>query len=1313
MATAEQPPKKRRLYEPQPEPPPLPPLSHPPQTLAETHSVSAPPPPSQDEILQKRRNKDEIRSVYDSYKRIRFCLLRKDSTLTPELEQAYLSLITISRGCTSVQRIAADLIPRYASYCPTALEAAAKVVVNMHNWSLAVISRGEDADGVAFQTAKSCIIGLSDICCTACSEAPTSSVIQGICSAVCQNVLTFFISSFEGKDIFQIVGNEIVQLLDSADKFYELKQKISDENVSLSTLLFKLRVLSLFRIFYRYPKSLLAASFDLFNSSAPDGVQRGLYFLSQLTSHIHLEGNHQLDKTRNESRSSTGSIETNIGGNEVISEELVSDSSNVAVDASPVVKNCLLKLVIDKDPSLQSWISSRYKKLYKISSSSDIKSTLEGILGSFVETIGVEDGHSDSEVDNSDSRISNQHGTSTEPSALDNKLRVRDASCYDVFADKLSGQCLNRLNEANVRSVSGNLDSGGPRPVEVGAGEHGDFVNGKSSVPRDISNPHMLSPAPRTPLHFRSNSFDGRNHNFSLDKNQVTKMDFRSPPLRSSSGVASSSFASPKHHSTVPYNSPTKIVWYLDGDPASMDIFSASKQLWVCLPGSDASEGRVRFELERFGPTELYIYFPVKGFATVEYRNIFDAIKAREVMRRHFHWRVKFMDIGLGTRGVMNGVAVGSSCHIYIGNVSSHWAKDEIMHESRKVLYKGPRMVTDLSSEGALLMELENPEEATALMLHLRQHRKERSTYQHPFNAGPANVSFSHMYGARSMPTPNHVDIGNNHPGNVSNSNMRSSHANMVPGSPADSCRGRMSPLPSLLLSLRTKYNISQNLNYFDNYTPGSSHASAMREEDRVPSSTLWINIPNITSQVLTDDDLMSICNLAIGNMGSVVRLTRTNMQTGCGWYVECSSVDAATTLLKNLRGCPGTFFQIEFRHESHSMELVSPRVTSESLGTVAQVGHPFQSNRAVSGCNNMPEVSARKIDSSDINMEVDPSQGGSHFVSGAMEQNWMYTKPEMELHTAPGSAPSVHVGTQGPSLPPPQIQSSSYMRPSYLPPNSSWDSWGLHQNLPVNPISPLPNNFHSNAVATPFLPASVTPLAQIQGTPVQHFDQMFSVPVVPPPLSSMPPPPPPPEMPPPPPEMPPPPLPSSPPPLPQAPPPPSSPPPPPPPPVLELSQVESSEQQQQQNQWQGVLCKSGVHYCTIYAQRVDSDICKYSNVVSEPTEWPVKLDMTKRTDFRHVQTTFTSTPPQRREVCRLVPSSPSDLKGFQDFISYLKQRECAGVIKIPAAKSIWARLLFILPYSPEVCSMLSISPNTPDCLIALLLPKETHFEWV
>lgn len=390
----------------------------------------------------------------------------------------------------------------------------------------------------------------------------------------------------------------------------------------------------------------------------------------------------------------------------------------------------------------------KYKNMCKLSphkSEPGIISSLEGIFESFGKCINIETSQVDSDEDDSDSSkfVSQLHLVSKSSNRHETNLHLNTGSSHD---------------------------SGGSRSMDFERHDHGDLSSTRSSGPRDLSSHQLLSPATGPPLDFRSNSFEGRNHFKNVDRNQVSNSSGASA-LRSASGGVSNSLPSPSNHFAT--SSQTACTWYFDGGPATMGIFSASRQLWLGSLGPDASEGHIRFQLERFGPIEQFFFFPVKVFALVEYRNIIDAIRAREYIRGYFPWRVMFMDIGLGTRGAVNGVAVGSSSHVYVGNVSNQWAKDEILHESRKVVYKGPYMVTDLTYECALLLEYETPEEAAAVMAHLRQHRKERSSHMPAFSAGPANVSMSHVDSGRSAAAPPiHVDLKNNNSANMSNSTM-------------------------------------------------------------------------------------------------------------------------------------------------------------------------------------------------------------------------------------------------------------------------------------------------------------------------------------------------------------------------------------------------------------------------------------------------------------------------------------------------------------------------------------------------------------
>ncbi|XP_057533365.1 uncharacterized protein LOC130811189 [Amaranthus tricolor] len=1120
MASTEQPPKKRKLYEAPPPPPPPPPTQPPPQPPPPPPPPQTPPQLSHDEILRRRRNQDEIRNVYENYKTIKRCISSgNDPRHMPELEQAYLSLISASRGCASVQRILSEFIPRYGSFCPTALEAAAQVVINMHNWSVPVISRGEDADGVLFETAQNCVSGLVDICCIASKEAPTSSVIQGICSAVFLNAVTFFASSVDGKDIFQIIDKEGLRMQASAEMYNLLKQRILEEEASSLFKLLKFRALSCLRIFFLCPKDVLAACFELFNTRSADGICReGTYFLAQLCCAVNTDdySYSSMNGDNVQSEDCTG-----CKGSFDLKKDEKSAGDKAIGNKKGLLKSCLLGMLLHRDPSLNKWIFSRYLRLQKSASSdsvSQVTSAFQGVFESFTQQVREATENSDGEGSDPSTYLSkqylvsgtsNQHRILCEASGKDLSLHIHDKPYKHELPNNNSEKFLRRHSSMDRSINCSNYDNG----------IIGSPLSGKTTQ-------------------IKIDPFQQRDQAALLEKNQAMNVN----AMKFSSGPAVNVFGS---NVSLPYSpASNQIIWFSDGDPAAMDVFSASRQLWVGCLSPDTSESAVRFELEKFGPVDNFSFFIIKGFALVEYKSLIDAIKARECLRKYSPWgysiRVKFVDIGLGTRGAVNGVAIGSSCHVYVGNLYNQWMKDGIMREIMKVICRGPRQVTELSSEAALLLEFETPEEAANAMACIRQFRKGTNNFA-ATGAVDAPRSCPNLWNVGAAPVSNAFGMCN---------------------------------------------------------SAGSPHSqTAGSPSNRMHNAT----------------------------------------------------------------------FPFTMKSEGIPPEFSSPRTNFENQGMAVRSGQVSQMNMAVNG-------------------SIDIGSG----------QTWLYRKPDVELQPVGGTMTCIPMVTHGlTNLPPQPIQTSPYVQPVYPPPTSSWDALGFSYHM-------LLTNVHSNSVPPPFVQASVTPLPQIPGSGIQTYSQVVPQPITP----SMPPP-----------------QPDIPPPLPpvsMAPPPPCSPPPPPPPPPPPIMDplppaAEPSDLTcavgSTQIPWQGSLSKSGVHYCNVDAHRVDSDTCKYSILISEPAGWPMKLDMTKRTDFRHVKTAFSNTSSSRREVCMLAPSSAADHKGFHDFISYLKQRECAGVIKIPATKSIWARLLFILPCSPEACSMLSIKTNTSDCLITVVLPKETNLE--
>ncbi|CAN6458758.1 unnamed protein product [Victoria cruziana] len=1083
-----------------------------------------------------------------------------------------------------------------------------------------------------------------------------------------------------------------------------------------------------------------------------------------------------------------------------------------------LITNSLDVQVISKDPLLRMWVISRYKKLSG-TASAETASEVSSVLGLVMESLSdVASRPENEEIDNYSNpsgSISRQYlghdvagcpDDSTDASVRDCTSAPNNASSKDSHHDE---------KEFSDKGFKHNISSSVPTAISEVVGntghESGDLMcmrdkmaakkenKDRDFIQKEIGNLEVLPSISKPDLR---NALPLGIMKAGHAENQFLEPELRSPAVRGTCA----NLTSPKQPFSPRLRSAyaDHVTWYLDGDPAAMDIFSASKQLWFGAVGHDATESLLRPQFEKFGPTESFAFFPVQKFGLVEYRHIMDAIRARECMRQFCisgaFLRVRFLDVGLGCRGTVSGVAVGGGCCVYVGKVTKRYSKKEILHDLIALSSIRPHTVTDLTSESALLLEFQTAEEAAASMACIRGQRREKdlpyfpsrnlnlntrfddvfaSRYQLLVSQIDSSVSeeeivgafssfgelmgwnfFRHdgcciidfrsrevadvaksgLHGARFGATTICVEFRTNN-GKVSqNGLVEPSHNQTVYD------MAKVSPLASLFATLCAKYNIKQQ--------PRKIHKNLLKGEDRVPTNALWLSLPD-SSSYLTDDEIMSICNIAAEHVGHVCRLMRGHFSQVSGVFIEFSGVDAAAVALNNIQGCPGLFFDVDF---SVSSPGTSFHLDEQQLVT-GNVGYVRSHNDFYSSCwENVPK-NQPPIHSSDRSHDVRPLESshhpvgstcphGCHTVSSTLVSNNIGTtekKAEVcegyenkvtsevpstsktggmnssgDLHHNPSvvdpirNSPQVstvgqttehtwlykqpgldqQITTAGCILHPPPllpapilhspIQTSPFTHPGYAPRSSSWVSLGQSSSATSVSTCPMANNgLQSNVYGRPPILPSVTPLAQLAGGPIHQFQQMVPMPAPPPVSPPLPPPVPTPPFPPPPPT-------DFPPPPPPPPPPPSMPSPIPPPPSSPPPLIQPSSDPLNMStghmiyQWQGLLCKSGMNYCTVLAAREECDACKYTFSFTEP-----------------------------REVCRLLPASLEDKKGFRDFISYLKQRECAGVIKIPAGTAMWARLLFILPHSVDTCTMLSIKQEPVESLIALILPKEMNFDWV
>uniref|UniRef100_A0A7I4CL76 RRM domain-containing protein n=1 Tax=Physcomitrium patens TaxID=3218 RepID=A0A7I4CL76_PHYPA len=793
----------------------------------------------EDEKLRKKRNREEIGNFYKAYRRVRICLTQRDDSATfgvkHDLEAAYHSMIELSQGCVSVRRIAAELVPRYVIFCPTALEAAARMTIQLSDWSSSILLKGgKEGEGLAGETAEACFDGLVNIVTAAVNSAFELSSLSAMCSEVCRNIYLYLLRQLDGRDLLNVFNSS------GKDEVKSIKHKIPPNGEDIDAIvdsinpekLGALIISSTVQVFTCDPQGVLTVCFELLRATDADSRKAGQHFLSQIVkfrSNTKVSNASPVEKVQSSAVAITSEVD---GSKQSEVEETVVNidfsSSGPDREEATIADSSLVATVIHSKPELERWLVSAVRHFRRTASNSVIDEALPVLLPllkslhtftpldlelATLEELDVGPSAEDEEKSrgrptyrfprpgeqpavswNGTQEFSKEHWDD-----LDNPSRASESTESNRWGfgpSSQSGYMRGPFSSGPTECSAIPATSPVPGKEEIWRrGKDHTIVSASMELLAQTEKPSPMwdieGSQPVHPWEGPSGSW-GSGRPASRGYEHVPPKEFgshKSPPgadpwrLRERDSVTNKDGSLREPNDVSPFRNlevdvPTtwpSMSWHAggrgpqdkreqssDGDAVAMDVYAASTHLLVGPINPPISESGIKFHVEKCVTIDSFLRN--QDYAVLGFRTVRDAAKAREVLQASI-WskalRIKFIENSTKTSdSAANIVAVGPSCFVWVGGISSQNAKEDLLKDVLGAGLKQPRSVTALVNASAISLEFESSEDAAAVLGHIRQRRREGGG---PLLANSKAISDRSIMGSMVQPADIPSPVPNRH----------------------------------------------------------------------------------------------------------------------------------------------------------------------------------------------------------------------------------------------------------------------------------------------------------------------------------------------------------------------------------------------------------------------------------------------------------------------------------------------------------------------------------------------------------------------